>query len=39
MQIGGALGQTESGATFTLNLGIWDPSWSGWVYIDDVVMK
>ena len=39
MQIGGVLGQTESGATFTLNLGIWDPSWSGWVYIDDVVMK
>jgi hypothetical protein len=39
MQIGGILAQTESGATFTLNLGIWDPNWSGWVYIDDVAMK
>jgi hypothetical protein len=38
-QIGGILHQTESGNTFTLNLGIYDPSWSGWVYIDDVAMN
>ena len=39
-QIGGDLGQSATGATtFTFNLGIYDPNWSGWVYIDDVVMK
>jgi hypothetical protein len=38
-QIGGSLWQTEVGTTFTLNLAIYDPDWSGWVYIDDVVMK
>ena len=38
-QIGGSLWQTEVGTTFTLNLAIFDPNWSGWVYIDDVVMN
>jgi hypothetical protein len=38
-QIGGNLHQSEIGTTFTLNLGVWDPNWSGWVYIDDVAMK
>ena len=38
-QLGGILDQTENGATFTFNLGIYDPNWSGWVYIDDVAMN